>query len=221
MLFFLNGKKKSISNFCKLLKEYEEFSGQLINRDKSCFVVSSTMTRQRTDLISAWSNFEGQSLPIKYLGIPLFKGRARALYFEDLVERISSRIQNWKCKLLSFGGKLTLIKSVLSSMPIHVFSLLKVPKMVSNRIQKLFANFLWNSQGNSRLHWIGWHQICHPFAEGGLGIRNMNTVMQSLQSKFAWRFTQGDSLWVQIVRSKYGTCHRILQKGIRPSSSHC
>ncbi|GAV79223.1 hypothetical protein CFOL_v3_22688 [Cephalotus follicularis] len=113
MLFFLNGKKKSILNFCKLLKEYEEFSGQLINRDKSYFVVSSKMTRQRTDLISAWSNFEGQSLPIKYLGIPLF---------EDLVERISSRIQNWKCKLLSFGGKITLIKSVLSSMPIHILS---------------------------------------------------------------------------------------------------
>ncbi|GAV64669.1 hypothetical protein CFOL_v3_08187 [Cephalotus follicularis] len=106
-------------------------------------------------------------------------------------------------------------------MPIHILSLFKVPKMVSNRIQKLFANFLWNSQGNNRLHWIGWHQICHPYAEGGLGIRNMNTVMQSLQSKFAWRFTQGDSLWAQIVRSKYGTFHHILQKGIRPSSSHC
>ncbi|GAV67200.1 hypothetical protein CFOL_v3_10708, partial [Cephalotus follicularis] len=134
------------------------------------------------------------SIPINYLGIPLFKGRAQALYFEDLVERITSRIKKWKCKLLSFGGKLTFIKSVISSMPIHILSLFKVPKMVSNRIQKLFANFLWNSQGNSRLHWIVWHQICHPFAEGGLGIRNMNTVMQSLQSKFAWRFTQGDSL---------------------------
>ncbi|GAV70533.1 hypothetical protein CFOL_v3_14031, partial [Cephalotus follicularis] len=107
------------------------------------------------------------------------------------------------------------------SMPIHILSLLKVPKMVSNRIQNLFANFLWNSQGNNRLHWFGWHQICHTYAEGGLGIRNMNTVMQSLQSKFSWRFTQGDSIWAQIVRSKYGTCHHILQKGIRQSSSHC
>ncbi|GAV57132.1 hypothetical protein CFOL_v3_00670 [Cephalotus follicularis] len=106
-------------------------------------------------------------------------------------------------------------------MPIHILSLLKVPKKVSNRIQKRFANFLWNSQGNSRLHSIEWHQICHPFAERGLGIRNMNTVMQSLQSKFSWRFTQGHSLWAQIVRSKYGTCHHILQKGIRPSLFHC
>ncbi|GAV89821.1 hypothetical protein CFOL_v3_33233 [Cephalotus follicularis] len=106
-------------------------------------------------------------------------------------------------------------------MPIHILSLLKVPKMVTNRIQKIFANFLWSSQGNSRLHWISWRQICHPFKEEGLGIRDMDTVMLSLQSKFAWLFLQGKSLWAQIVRSKYGTCHHILQKGIRPSSSHC
>ncbi|GAV81940.1 hypothetical protein CFOL_v3_25393, partial [Cephalotus follicularis] len=100
------------------------------------------------------------------------------------------KIPGYYSKFLSFGGKLTLIKSVLSSMPIHILSLLKVPKLVSNHIQIFFANFMWNSQGNSRLHWIGWHQICHLFEEGGLGIRNMDTVMQSFQSKFVWLFTQ-------------------------------
>ncbi|GAV58392.1 hypothetical protein CFOL_v3_01926 [Cephalotus follicularis] len=128
MLFFISGKKKSISNFCKLLQEYEEYNGQLVNREKSYFVVSSKLPRQRSDLISSWSQFKGQSLPIKYLGIPLFKGRAQSCFFDDLVKRISSRIKNWKSKLLSFGGKLTLIKSVHCSMPIHILSLLKVPK---------------------------------------------------------------------------------------------
>ncbi|GAV89340.1 hypothetical protein CFOL_v3_32757 [Cephalotus follicularis] len=160
-------------------------------------------------------------MPIKYLGIPLFKGRAQSCFFDDLVERISSRIQNWKSKLLSFGGKLTLIKSVLCSMPIHILSLLNVPKKVTNRIQKILANFLWSSQGNNRIHWISWRQICHPFVEGGLGIRDLDTFMQSLQSKFAWLFLQGQSLWAQIVRSKYGTWHHVLHKGIKPSSSHC
>ncbi|GAV68546.1 hypothetical protein CFOL_v3_12049 [Cephalotus follicularis] len=106
-------------------------------------------------------------------------------------------------------------------MPVHIMSLLKIPKMVSKRVQSLFANFLWSSQGNSRHRWISWHQICHPFEEGGLGIRNMDSVMQALQSKLAWLFLQGESLWAQIVRSKYGTCHHILQNGIRPFSSHC
>ncbi|GAV90162.1 hypothetical protein CFOL_v3_33571 [Cephalotus follicularis] len=106
-------------------------------------------------------------------------------------------------------------------MPVHIMSLLKIPKMVSKRIQSLFANFLWSSQGNNRYHWISWHQICHPFEEGGLGIRDMDSVMQALQSKLAWLFLQGESLWAQIVRSKYGTSHHILQNGIRPFSSHC
>lgn len=73
-------------------------------------------------------------LPIKYLGVPLFKGRAKLEYFLELEANFNKRISGWKGCLLSFGGKLTLIKSVLTALPIHSLSIIKVPRKLFKRL---------------------------------------------------------------------------------------
>ncbi|GJS94125.1 hypothetical protein Tco_0801093 [Tanacetum coccineum] len=47
--------------------------------------------------------------------------------FYYTVDRVRNRLSKWKMKMLSSGGRLTLVKSVLGSMPIFHMSLFKVP----------------------------------------------------------------------------------------------
>jgi hypothetical protein len=70
------------------------------------------------------------------------------------------------------GGRLTLIKSMLSNIPTYYLSLFPVPMSVVNRIKKIQRDFLWGGMGDEKkLHLISWNQVCRSLRAGGLGIR--------------------------------------------------
>lgn len=52
--------------------------------------------------------------------------------------------------------------------------ILIVPKSMILWIEKLMANFLWNSKGEARAHWVSWSSICSPIEEGWLNIRTLD-----------------------------------------------
>lgn len=53
------------------------------------------------------------------------------------------KLSTWKAKVLSSGGRLTLVKSVLVSLPLFYFSLYKALVSVINNLKKLQRYFLW------------------------------------------------------------------------------
>ena len=72
--------------------------------------------------------FRSQSFPMTYLGCLLYSGRWKKSYFSAICTSVASRVLLWKERLLSSGGKLVLIRSVLASMPIHIFAASNPPK---------------------------------------------------------------------------------------------
>lgn len=115
-----------------------------------------------------------------------------------------NKLEGWKAKFLSFAGKITLIKSVLASIPIHTLSCMVVPKAVIKKLENMMKNFLWSQHGNKRTHWVAWDDVCSKFSEGGLGIRSLNDTIFGLQGKLDWKVYAGDTLWTRILRQKYG-----------------
>lgn len=73
-----------------------------------------------------------------YFDAPIFKGRRKTSYFNDLEMNIRKRIDGWKAWFLSFGGKLTLLKSVLSPIPIHTLAVRSPPKTGISKIKVLW-----------------------------------------------------------------------------------
>lgn len=127
----------------------------------------------------------------------------KAVYFEYIIKKIRKRLAGWKARILSFGGRITLINYVLCSIPIYTMASNMVPKSVLKCIDKFMANILWNSQGESCAHWVSWESVCSPKEEGGLRIYKLDTVRNILNTKLLWLVLTGNCLWSRYAKSEY------------------
>ncbi|RVW83965.1 Ran-binding protein 1-like c [Vitis vinifera] len=83
------------------------------------------------------------SLPTSYLGLPLGAPYKSIRVWDAVEERFRKRLSLWKRQYLSKGGRLTLLKSTLSSLPTYFLSLFVIPKRVCARLEKIQRDFLW------------------------------------------------------------------------------
>ena len=107
------------------------------------------------------------------------------------------RLALWKHQYLSKGGRITLIKSTLASIPLYQMSVFRMPKSVARRIEKLQRNFLWGgANGGNKAHLVKWEVVCADKEKGGLGLRKLVWLNKALLGKWIWRFTRAkEELW--------------------------
>ena len=72
-----------------------------------------------------------------------------ASIWNPILEKMEKNLSGWKCLYLSKGGRLTLLKSTLSSLPMYFLSLFTIPKAVAARMECIQRNFLWGSSEES------------------------------------------------------------------------
>jgi hypothetical protein len=82
------------------------------------------------------------------------------------------------CKMLYLfkGGRVTLIKSILSNLSKYFMSLFPLHTSVVNRIKKLQRDFFWTGLGEElKYYLVSWSKVCTPISMGGLGDRNLQS----------------------------------------------
>ena len=155
-----------------------------MNRQKSGYLVYPSASSVRQRVIERLTGFTRHQAPIRFLGFPLYVGRSKAYYYSEVSRAIIGRILSWKSKFLSQGGKIILIKHVLSSIPLHLLSAAIMPTSVFRVIEKVCSDFLWGStEMGARYHWIRWEQLCFPKEEGGVGFRFLRDVYTAFSHK--------------------------------------
>ena len=85
------------------------------------------------------------TFPFKYMGIPLHYAKLRRKDIQSVIDKIVKRIAGWKGKLLSYGGRLTLLKACLSSIPVYTMYVIKFPKWALQATNSQMPHFFWNN----------------------------------------------------------------------------
>nr|GEV54891.1 RNA-directed DNA polymerase, eukaryota [Tanacetum cinerariifolium] len=114
------------------------------------------------------------NLSFSYLGSIVGDNMARQQAWGGIVDRVKKKLSKWKMKMLSIGGRLTLVKSVLGSLPIYNFSIFKVPKCVLNVLEGIRRKFFnGHVQDSKKASWLNWNNVLMSKDRGGLGVSSL------------------------------------------------
>jgi hypothetical protein len=146
-------------------------------------------------------------LPLSYLSMPLGASYKAVAVWNPILEKLERRLSGWQKLYLSKGGRLTLLKSTLSSLPTYFLSLFTIPFSVVRRIEKLQRDLFWGGLGDEvKHHLVGWDTICTPKEVGGLGVRSLFLTNKTLLGKWLWRFgLEEHHLWRHVLVTKFGS----------------
>ncbi|KAK2665076.1 hypothetical protein Ddye_003650 [Dipteronia dyeriana] len=133
-----------------ILKCYEAASGQSINFEKSALSFSPNVSIRCVNEIKSLFNIGVVSCHDKYLGLPSSITRNKRQVFEDIKDRVWQKLQGWKNKLFSVGGREVLIKAIAQAIPTYAMGCFRLPASLMCELNKLFANFWWGWQIKTR-----------------------------------------------------------------------
>ncbi|CAL9024686.1 unnamed protein product, partial [Prunus brigantina] len=207
--------KKCLDDFCSL-------SGQKVSFGKSVICVSPNTS---SDLAQAIATICGSPLTSclgKYLGVPLIHTRVTKATYQEIIDKVQRRLSSWKSHTLSMAGRLTLLQSVTSAIPIYSMQSAKLPVSVCQKLDQLNRNFLWgHTTDQAKVHLVNWDTVCKPKSAGGLGIKNTAWMNQALLAKSGWRLLQREQgLWAQVFNAKYlRHCDILAAKDLQVQSS--
>ncbi|XP_058783026.1 uncharacterized protein LOC131657674 [Vicia villosa] len=185
LLLAKRGIRGDVSSVDLLLKEFHSFPG-------------STGMK-----ILNLSMFKEGSLPFRYLGMPLTSKKLSVTHYMVLIDKIVARISHWSSKLLTYAGRLVLIKSISFSMTNYWMLCFPLPKSVIRKIDSICRSFLWTGKDVvSRKSLVAWAE-------------NDCTML-----KLLWNLcNKADSLWVKWINSYYLKRHTIMELKSKPTHS--
>lgn len=124
---FINPIRQESQALQQILQVFGQTTGLVTNLQKS---VVYPIRREELDLDNMLQPFPraNKEFPCQYLGLPLHIRKLRKAHFMPLIEKLSARLPKWKGRLLSKADRLSLVNSVLSSLPTYhltIFPLFK------------------------------------------------------------------------------------------------
>ncbi|RVW53156.1 putative ribonuclease H protein [Vitis vinifera] len=203
-IVFCEANKDHLSHLSWILFWFEAASGLKINLGKSEIIPVGEV--DDIEELAVEIGCRVGSLLSQYLGLPLGAPNKASSVWDGVEERVRRRLALWKRQFISKGGRITLIKSTLASIPIYQMSLFRMPKIVVKRLEKLQRDFLWGGGNRERkVHLVNWEIVCGDKERGGLGLRKLGLLNKALLGKWLWRFAcERENLWKQVIVAKFG-----------------
>nr|GEY52872.1 nucleotide-binding alpha-beta plait domain-containing protein [Tanacetum cinerariifolium] len=126
--------------------------------------------------------------------------------WQEVVEKVKTRLSKWKMKMLSIGGRLTLLKSVLGSIPIFHMSIFRVPSKVLQILESIRVRFFNRHEiGSKKVLWVKWNNVLTDKKHGGLGVSSLYALNRGLMIKWLWKFfVHKDSIWTKVIKAIHG-----------------
>ena len=100
-LFFLRAEVENCRRAIKIIEDYCQASGQLVNRDKSCVVFTANVPEEWRKKIEGVIGVTRGSNTGTYLGIQLFWGKTRCEAMSYVKDKVLMKLKSWKQQTLS------------------------------------------------------------------------------------------------------------------------
>jgi hypothetical protein len=110
-----------------------------------------------------------EGFPQTYLGLPLSAEKLTLADFAPLIAKIDKYLSGWRAILLSSGGRVVLLNSVLDALMIYAMGAMLLPPALINIVEGLRRDFLWNvsERASGVKCLVAWDKVCMSKREGG------------------------------------------------------
>jgi hypothetical protein len=187
-------------NLKLVLSTFEQLSGLKINFHKSELYCYGAAKNFEHDYARLFGRKTGNT-PFKYLGIPMHHMKLSNKDWIIIEEKFQKKLSSWKGKLLSVGGRLVLINSVLA---MYMLSFFVLPKGVLRKLDYYCSRFYWQCDEHKKKYRLTkWSILCRPKDCGGLGIQNLEIQNRCLLSKWLFKLINEEGIWQNLLRRKY------------------
>jgi hypothetical protein len=136
--------------------------------------------------------------PLNYLNLRLALRPLTKSEWQPALDMMIHTMPAWQRGLIDRAGRLILIKAVIMARPIHQLLIAEAPVWLLEEIVKWARAFFWAGKqeisGGQCL--VAWDNICRPWSQGGLGIKNLQLQGLALRSRWEWlRRTDPERPW--------------------------
>lgn len=178
--------RESIKRVQQIFEAFEKISGLKVNKEKTNLVC-----------LGKESEIPGEQLfgnlveEVKILGIHFTRNlkRKEDLNYKEILSKIKRLVGWWKQRDLTIMGKIQLLKTYVLSKFNYVSSLITVPKLILEEVERISFDFIWC--GKDRIK----RKILYQDYEfGGVRMTNYETFIKTQRVMWLKRLIYGENL---------------------------
>lgn len=103
MIILCKAEAGTMKMVADTLDKYKRISGHKINKEKSVISLNHSVPEGDVVLAKVTTGILRKDFPFIYLGCPIFYKRKQRSYYNQMIQRISSKLQAWKGITILWG----------------------------------------------------------------------------------------------------------------------
>jgi hypothetical protein len=189
--------------FKGILEQYAAFTGLKANYHKSS-LIPINLSQEEAESPAQGLNCQLGAMPFTYLGLPMGTTKPTIRDISPLIDRVERRL-SVVSSFLSYGDRLVLVNSVLSSLATCFMLTLRLPPGMIDVVDRARRHCLWKRKDKDKVNSLAaWEMVCKPKKKGCLGIINLQVQNTALLLKHLDKFYNNEDIpWVILVKDAY------------------